>query len=261
MQSACSVGAVVMARAYLRLDPGFYERKVIDQGYPAGAALALIGALCHAEYQPTRGRFRSPAVLKTLLGPHAKWVQYLIEHKDLTIKKGQVYVDGWDEWQEGDWKVRERVQRIRNRQKATDEADDVTVAVTPGVTVAVTVATESDESVQTVTSRKAVGVIDSGGVSGGVTPQPPASGGRRANGDSPRQIAKAAAAEKAEADNAKRWRRSQRQLAYARGAISAEEQADMDRMDAPLAAIPDHEEHQAKLRAEREEAEAARWAG
>jgi len=110
----------LMARAYLRLDPGFYERKVIDQGYPPGAAIALIGALCLAEYQPTRGRFRSPGVLKTLLGPNAKWVGYLIEKKDLVEKRGLLYVDGWDEWQEGDWKVGERVKRIRGRHGEKD---------------------------------------------------------------------------------------------------------------------------------------------
>lgn len=171
-----------MARAYLRLDPGYYERKVIDQDYPAGAALALIGALCLAEYQPTRGRFRSRAVLRTLLGPNAKWVSYLVEHGDLVERDGVLYVDGWDEWQEGDWKVTERVRRIRARRSVTA---GVTAGVTPPVTVAVTVATESDDSVATVYTPSDGGrqsVIDSGRHSGAVAtpPSPPRDrGGRR----------------------------------------------------------------------------------
>ncbi len=223
-----------MPRAYLRLDPGFYERKVIDQGYPAGAALALIGALCHAEYQPTRGRFRSPAILKTLLGPHAKWVQYLIDHKDLVVKKGQVYIDGWDEWQEGDWKVRERVQRIRARRS-------VTVDVTPGVTVGVTVGTVTHETPRPYTRRQSV--IDSGGGSGGDSPQPPTSGGRRANGTSPRQVSDRDRDER-------RHRRTQRQLAYHRGAITEAVLDDMNVRDAPLEEIPDWAEHRAVLEAD-----------
>lgn len=170
-----------MPRAYLRLDPGFYERKVIAQGYPAGAAMALVGAMCLAEYQPTRGRFRSSAVLRTLLGPNAKWVAYLIEHGDLVERKEGLYVDGWDEWQEGDWKVAERVRRIRGRRK-------VTVDVTPDVTVPTvthgTVATESPDTVATVYIPSDGGrqsVIDSGSTSGSDSPPDPprARGGRR----------------------------------------------------------------------------------
>src|SRR4029079_16790473 len=98
--------------------PAFLDRKVIDQKYPPGAAIALIGALCHAEHQPSRGRFRDVRVLKALLGPHARWIPFLLSHRDLLEKRVQLYVDGWDEWQEGDWKVGERVARIRNRAKS-----------------------------------------------------------------------------------------------------------------------------------------------
>jgi hypothetical protein len=149
-----------VSRAYLRLDPGFFDRKAIDQGYPAGAVAALIGAFCHAEHQPTRGRFRDVRVLKALLGPYARWIPFLVEKRDLVVRKGQVYVDGWDEWQEGDWKVGERVARIRNRQRG------VTEDVTPDVTVGVTVATESPDSVTTVyipSDGDRQSVIDSGG--------------------------------------------------------------------------------------------------
>ena len=159
-----------MARAYLRLDPAFFDRKVIDQKYPPGAVAALIGALCHAEHQPKRGRFRDVRVLKALLGPLAKWIPFLIEHRDLVTRKGELYVDGWDEWQEGDWKVGERVKRIRNRQKAEAESADVTPPVTPDVTPDVTVESESDDSVGTVynpSDGDRQSVIDGGGAGGG----------------------------------------------------------------------------------------------
>ena len=105
-----------MTRAYIRVDPGFYENKVIEDGYPLAAIGALVGCLCLAEMQPTRGRFRDTVVLRALLGPAAKWVPYLIDHGDLILMdSGSIYVDGWDEWQEGDVTVKERMQRIRNR--------------------------------------------------------------------------------------------------------------------------------------------------
>jgi len=120
-----------MSRAYLRLDPEFYERKVLDQHYPPGAALALIGCLCLAETQPKRGRFRDRRVLSVLLGrPSSRWIPYLVERGDL-IEQALVpslYVDGWDEWQEGDWKVAERIARVRAR------THRVTVPVTVDVT-------------------------------------------------------------------------------------------------------------------------------
>lgn len=177
-----------MARAYLRLDPGFFDRKVIDQNYPPAAVAALIGVLCHAEHQPKRGRFRDVRVLKALLGPLAKWIPFLIERRDLVSKKGELYVDGWDEWQEGDWKVGERVKRIRGRQKAAAEGVDVTVPVTPEVTVAVTVRSESNDSVETVytpSDGERQSVIDSaGGRQSDSPPNPPRPRGGRKNGRS-----------------------------------------------------------------------------
>lgn len=102
-----------MTRHYIRLDPAFDERK---ESYPDGPYAALIGALCLAESQPERGRFRSADYLRRLLGKRGKHVAYLIDHGDVvTLSDGRVYIDGWDEWQEGDWKVAERVARIRQR--------------------------------------------------------------------------------------------------------------------------------------------------
>ena len=107
-----------MTRAYLRLDPGFYERK-LEQGYPLAAIGAFCGVLCLAEMQPVRGRFRNVAVLKALLGATAaRQVPILIEKGDLVLdERGRLYVDGWDEWQEGDVTVKERMQRVRNKQR------------------------------------------------------------------------------------------------------------------------------------------------
>ncbi len=122
-----------MTRAYIRLDPAFDERK---ESYPDGPFAALVSTFCLAEHQPERGRFRSLDYLRRLLGHRGRHVQYLVDHGDLTlIPDGRVYVDGWDEWQEGDWKVAERVARIRSRAKHTPP---VTPKVTPPVTVGVT---------------------------------------------------------------------------------------------------------------------------
>jgi hypothetical protein len=109
-----------MTRAYIRVDPGLYERKVIEDGYPLPAVAALVGCFCMAELQPIRGKFRDQSVLRALLGAGARWVPYLIEQGDLVVlDNGSLYVDGWDEWQEGDVTVKERMVRIRNRKRVT----------------------------------------------------------------------------------------------------------------------------------------------
>src|SRR4029077_185440 len=98
--------------------------------YPDGAYAALVGTLCLAEHQPLRGKFRSADYLGRLLGKRGRWVKFLLERGDLmNLPDGKVYVVGWDEWQEGDWKVGERVRRIRTRRRVTA---DVTVPVTVG---------------------------------------------------------------------------------------------------------------------------------
>lgn len=118
-----------MSRAYIRLDPGFDEHKY---EYPDSAYSALVATLCLAELQPERGRFRSAEYLRRLLGKRGKSVGYLMEHKDLIeLPDGRVYVEGWDHWQEGDWKVTERVQRIRARRGNGAANGGVTVDVTP----------------------------------------------------------------------------------------------------------------------------------
>jgi hypothetical protein len=127
-----------VTRAYIRLDPSFDERKY---DYPDGPYAALIATFCLAEHQPERGRFRSLDYLARLLGKRGRHASYLLEHGDLIkLPDGRCYLVGWDEWQEGDWKVGERVARIRNRKNGTEQVTpDVTVHVTPPVTVDVTV--------------------------------------------------------------------------------------------------------------------------
>jgi hypothetical protein len=105
-----------VTRAYIRVDPGLYERKVIEQKYPLGAFAALEGCFCYGETQPVRGTFRDAALLRAHLGPGGRWVPFLIEQGDLILMPGgQLYIDGWKEWQEGDVTVKERMERIRNR--------------------------------------------------------------------------------------------------------------------------------------------------
>jgi hypothetical protein len=87
-------------------------------------------------------------------------------------------------------------------------------------------------------------------VSERLTPQPPTSGGRRANGTNERAVAERDLTEAHRIAEAKRWRRGQRQAAYNRGAITDAERVEMDARDAPLSEIPDYHEHREKIRAE-----------
>jgi hypothetical protein len=126
-------------RAYLRLDPQFADMK---SGYPDGAFRAYVEVLCWAEQQHPRGVFRSRKLLAVLLEKRARWITYLLENGDLTeMATGQLVVDGWTEWQEGDWKVHERIARIRNRKRR----DRTAPTVTPD-----TPATVTDDTVATV---------------------------------------------------------------------------------------------------------------
>jgi hypothetical protein len=112
----------------------FDDRKA---AYPDGPYATFIAVLCLAEWQPERGRFRNERMLRALLGKRGRHIGYLLEHKDLVLlQDGRVYVVGWDEWQEGDWKVSERVHRIRSRRKDTPvvTAPTVTPATAPAVT-------------------------------------------------------------------------------------------------------------------------------
>lgn len=102
-------------RAYLRMHPEWVEEKEAD-GYPDGAIAAFGKLLCLGAQQVAPGRFKSLAVLKAALGKYGRWASFLISHNDVRpIENGRFYIEGWDEWQEGDHTVRERVSMIRGR--------------------------------------------------------------------------------------------------------------------------------------------------
>jgi hypothetical protein len=85
------------------------------------------------------------------------------------------------------------------------------------------------------------------------TPKSPPSGDRvnprangtnpRAQGSSPRQVA-------TKENEGRRWRRNQRDLAYARGALTEAQHVEMNKRDAPLDEIPDWVDRLTKLQHE-----------
>lgn len=127
-----------MSRAYLRVQPAMFERKVIQQHYPPLAFAAFAATLCLADSQPIRGRFRDERVLRALLGPLSRQVPFLMERGDVVPASGhncancpdghaingQLYVDGWDEWQEGDWQVKERLARVKAKGRTNGYGPD-----------------------------------------------------------------------------------------------------------------------------------------
>ena len=118
-------------RAYLRVDPGLRRTK---REYPDGAFRAFVETLCGADGQERRGRFESRAMLAAVLGPRRRWIPFLLEQGDLVERPdGELYVDGWDEWQEGDLTVTERMARYRAR-KSRNVTPDPKPPVTPWVT-------------------------------------------------------------------------------------------------------------------------------
>lgn len=103
-------------RAYHRVDPLMDERK----GHYTPAQLgSFLKVQLLAGRQSQRGRFRSVAALRSMLpASYVRHVDFLIQEGDLVLcTDGRVYVDGWDEWQEGDLTVRDRMAALRNRRR------------------------------------------------------------------------------------------------------------------------------------------------
>lgn len=97
---------LTLPRAYLRMSPN------LDQ-HPDPEGMVLL--LCAANRQPQRGRFRDKATLSRALGT-ARLKRFL-DRGDVVQVVGGWYVEGWDEWQEGDLTVGERQARIRDRRR------------------------------------------------------------------------------------------------------------------------------------------------
>lgn len=149
-----------MTRAYLRLDPNLMDHKA---AYPDGAFRAFVEVLCFAEQQPSRGVFRNRKLLAVLLEKRARWINYLIDHADLIpMSTGHLVVEGWAEWQEGDWKVAERMRRVRNREKPTPRT------VTNG-----TAATVTDDTVENVSVPSRAEAVSGKRLAEAAAPQPP----------------------------------------------------------------------------------------
>lgn len=116
-------------RAYHRVDPLMDERK---SHYSPAQLGAFLKVQLLAGRQARRGRFRSmKALMGALPAPYARLVGFLIEQGDLIVAEdGLVYVDGWDEWQEGDLTVKDRMAALRNRRRNSTVTGTVTNTVT-----------------------------------------------------------------------------------------------------------------------------------
>lgn len=212
-----------MPRAYLRMSPD------LDQ-HPD--PLSMLKAMCAAARQPERGRFRAPVVLERAVGK--RQYREMVQRGDvIAADPGPgVYLAGWDEWQEGDHTVAERMHRMRLRRK--------------GKTVSPVTPPPSPDRIDVTTDAGTSSVERLSGDGDGVLPpNPPPSGGRRSEGTNPRAKAKAASDLAGIAENSKRWRRNQRQLAYHRGALTEAQLAEQNRDDAPLERIPGYAEAEA----------------
>ena len=140
-----------MTRSYVRVLPDLYRRKALglcecDAGdchhvpYPPEALGAFLGVLCLAETQIPRGRFANRKALEGHLegngvgAAYADQVGFLLSQGDLVVQPdGSLYVEGWDELQEGNWQVAERMRRYRNRKNPQPDPVDVSDEDDPAV--------------------------------------------------------------------------------------------------------------------------------
>lgn len=111
-----------MTRAYIKLDPGFPDRK---DYYPDGPWRALVTLFCYASHQPKPGSFKNEKLVKVLLGRQSRHLQFLLDEKDVTRNRdGSLTVVGWVEWQEGSFpSVAARMEAIEKRRGRLTPAD------------------------------------------------------------------------------------------------------------------------------------------
>jgi hypothetical protein len=102
-----------LPKVYLRIDPN------IDQ-HPDPEGMLLL--ICAANRQPHRGRFVDVAIIERCLG-RERAKRFLSPRRPgktpdvVQLEDRTFYVDGWDEWQEGDLTVGDRVRRLRARRR------------------------------------------------------------------------------------------------------------------------------------------------
>jgi hypothetical protein len=162
-----------LPRAYLRIDPN------IDQVYPELRS-TFVGLLCAAHRQPDRGRFRDRRLVEALCGK--AYVSRAFTRGDLvTLPDGRAYVPGWDEWQEGDMTVAERMRRMRDRRKRKRDVPNVSGVTDAASPARSDVTTDANALVSIESPLPIIGV----GV-GVDSPPPPTSGGRRRDGTNAR---------------------------------------------------------------------------
>jgi hypothetical protein len=103
-------------RAYHRVDPLMDENK---SHYTPAQFGAFLKVQLVAGRQRQRGRFRSLDALRmTLPAAYARHLAFLVAEGDIKVDdKGVAYIDGWDEWQEGDLTVRDRMAKLRNKRR------------------------------------------------------------------------------------------------------------------------------------------------
>jgi hypothetical protein len=151
-------------RAYHRVDPLMDERK---SHYSPAKLGAFVKVQLLAGRQANRGRFRSRKALEGALpAAYARHVAFLVEQGDLVVQPdGSLYLDGWDEWQEGDLNVAERMRRLRARQRdaADRNGDRHTAVIGPSpsaIRVGVDVSVDDVALSETSSPRSASGARD-----------------------------------------------------------------------------------------------------
>jgi 5-methylcytosine-specific restriction endonuclease McrA len=98
-----------LPKAYLRIDPN------LDSTHPAPAD--MVALLCAANRQPKRGRFKSPELAMRVLGKGL--FNRAMRRGDLIAEEDGLYVAHWDEWQEGNLPVGDRMRLIRGQTKTS----------------------------------------------------------------------------------------------------------------------------------------------